>query len=185
MADTARTITDLVTNLFQDGQAVDSITPQDVRDLIVSFQAEHGGIYVSTPASTAIAVAGTAVKAAGTTTLFGATANNFDMPADNRLRYIGTPTRTVLVTASLSISVNTAVLDKLLSVELFKTGSLITGAVNTGYAAQTTVKEVNIAVSAMVSLANNDYVEAFITNEDSTDDITVQKMTMTAIALVA
>lgn len=36
MADTIRTENDLLTNLFQDGQAPNSITAQDVRDLIVS-----------------------------------------------------------------------------------------------------------------------------------------------------
>ena len=61
----------------------------------------------------------------------------------------------------------------------------MTGSGNTGYAAQTTVKETCITTTAMVSLATNDYVEAWITNEDSTDDITIQKMTMTGISMVA
>lgn len=43
MVDTARTETDLLENLFQDGQAPGSITPQDVRDLIVSVKYMNGG----------------------------------------------------------------------------------------------------------------------------------------------
>jgi hypothetical protein len=37
MTDTVRTIPDLLTNLFQDGQAPGSITPQDERDMILSL----------------------------------------------------------------------------------------------------------------------------------------------------
>jgi hypothetical protein len=42
MVDTVRTQTDLLTNLFQDGQAANSITAQDMRDLIVSLSANSG-----------------------------------------------------------------------------------------------------------------------------------------------
>ena len=42
MVDTVRTQTDLLTNLFQDGQAANAITAQDVRDLIVSMPANSG-----------------------------------------------------------------------------------------------------------------------------------------------
>ena len=184
MVDTARTVTDLITNLFQDGQAAGSITPQDLRDLIVSMQAEHGGIYVSTPASTTIAVADTYVKGAGTTTLFGATANEFDMSTDNRLRYIGTPTRTALVNLSVGLELDTAIVDKALGIQLFKNGTLIPGTTARGWAAATTVKPTNISTSAMVELANNDYVEAWVANIDSTDNVTIRTMNMTAIALV-
>jgi len=38
MTDTSRTVSDLVTNLFQDSQAAGSITPQDLRDLIETCQ---------------------------------------------------------------------------------------------------------------------------------------------------
>ena len=41
MADTQRTQTDLLTTLFQDGQANGSITAQDIRDLIVSLSANQ------------------------------------------------------------------------------------------------------------------------------------------------
>ena len=156
-----------------------------MRDLLISMQAEHGGIYVSTPASTSIAVAGTAVKAAGTTTLFGASANKWDMSTNNRLRYIGTPTRSCAINASVSLSLNTAVADKLLSAQLFVDGVLVPGAINTGFAGATTVKEVNINVNAIISLATNSYVEVWVTNEDSTDNITMQKLTMTATSMVA
>lgn len=45
MADTKRTRADLLTALFQDGQAEGSITPQDIRDLIVSMETINGGFW--------------------------------------------------------------------------------------------------------------------------------------------
>lgn len=42
MADTIRTITDLLANIFQDGQAASAITEQDMRDLIVSMTPQGG-----------------------------------------------------------------------------------------------------------------------------------------------
>lgn len=42
MVDTQRTRQDLLDNLFQDGQAVNSITAQDIRDLIVSIENIQG-----------------------------------------------------------------------------------------------------------------------------------------------
>lgn len=45
MADTKRTSTDLLTNLFQDGQGANAISEQDVRDFIASLVMPHGGAY--------------------------------------------------------------------------------------------------------------------------------------------
>ena len=42
MADTSRTQSDLLTSLFPDGQAANSITAQDMRDLIVSLSMRGG-----------------------------------------------------------------------------------------------------------------------------------------------
>ena len=94
MTDTSRTVSNLVTNLFQDGQAAGSITPQDLRDFIETTQGKQGSMYVSSPGSTTISVAGTYVEGtAGTWTLSTApTANEFDENTDGRLRYTGTPT---------------------------------------------------------------------------------------------
>ena len=182
MVDTARTVTDLNTNLFQDSQT-SGMSAQDMRDLIESFQAQHGGIYVSTPASTTISVADTFVKASGTTTLFGDTANDFDMSTDNRLRYTGAPTRTVLVACSCSLELNSAITDKTLGLSLYKDAALVTGTKVTGYAPATTAKTVNLVTFGFIELATNSYVEAWVSNVDSTDNVTVQKMVLLALGL--
>ena len=68
MVDTVRTETDLLTNTFQDGQPDDSITAQDMRDLVVSTKYLNGqgwdfhldSIYTS--GSTKVILAGVRTK---------------------------------------------------------------------------------------------------------------------------
>jgi hypothetical protein len=73
MPDTVRTVTDVTTNLLQDGQAAGAITPQDMRDAIVS----SFSIYATTQAGSYTAVLadiGTAVE------MTSATPVNFTVP---------------------------------------------------------------------------------------------------------
>ena len=59
MADSQRTLTDLLTNLFQDGQADGAISEQDMRDLIVSIgQPPRGGMFISSAIETDLNGAG-------------------------------------------------------------------------------------------------------------------------------
>src|SRR5690242_19809445 len=80
MVDTVRTVTDITTNLLQDGQAAGSITPQDMRDAIVSSFA----IYATTQASSYTAVladVGTAVEMTSATSL------NFTVPPNSSVAF--------------------------------------------------------------------------------------------------
>ena len=94
MADTKRTAADLLTNLFQDGQAPGSITPQDMRDLIESMKAPCGGQYYESNATvTTLTAQNTWYKVAGTTSA-GATSVDMDVATtSNKLIYTGTPDR--------------------------------------------------------------------------------------------
>lgn len=186
MADTKRTITDLLTNLFQDGQSSGAITPQDMRDLIETMRTQWGGLYVSSSADTTISGAGTYVKAAGTTTLWSAVSPvGFDMPTDNRLRYTGTPTKDVLVFCSASVSAAGAATNKQLGLQLRDNDGLITGTTATGWSGGTTAKATNIVSMAVFEAETNDYVEAWVANIDSTDNVTVDDMIMFGIALTS
>ncbi len=185
MADLARTITDLNTNLFQDSQSAGSISPQDCRDLILSFKMQHGGIYISSTASTTISGADTYVQAAGTTTLFGTAAIDWDMPQNGRLRYTGTPTRTAFYLCSASIQLDSSAVDKTLGLQIKTGGTLITGSTVTAFAPATTAKSIQLVSFGFQALARNEYLEPFVTNVDSTDNITITNLNMVAIAGVS
>ena len=188
-------MSDIATNLFQDSQAAGSITPQDLRDFLETTQTKQGSIYVSTAASTTISGQANvtpssltnmvAVETAATFTLSTApTANEFDMNTDGQLRYTGTPTTNVFFTASVMLEIDTAAVDKELVMAVTKGGTIVTGAKIGGFCPATTVNSVPMSISGYASMATNDYLNIFIGNVDSTDNITARLAQLTAHTLV-
>lgn len=174
MADTQRTKTDLLTNLFQDGQAAGSISAGDVRDLIVSMTPDYGGLYFTTPAVTTISVSTTYYKAAGTTTLTNASAT-MDMPTNNRLRFLGVAPRHfhVVMQASVELAAGT---NQDIGLQLWKyDDSAASGALIAHSEARTTISGtavVQITSHADVMMDTNDYIELHIANHTGTNNIT-------------
>ncbi len=184
MADTKRTINDLTTALFQDGQAAGAITPQSMRDLIVSFQAEWGMLYVSSPASTGALSADTYVLATGTSSAIG-TPVRYTVSSANRLTYNGTPDRTSIIVCSASLELDSAAVDDELGLEIHQNGTLITGTTMMGYADATTATTVNIVTMAIVAdVSTNDYFEPFVANIDATSALTPRTLVMGVFNLV-
>lgn len=104
MAETQRTLADLLSRLPDN--ITGDISPEDVRDIVATFAADHAEISLSAAAVTNVAVAGTYYKCAGTTVLTAIpAAHNFTMPVDNRLTYTGTAERIVHVACNFSMSV--------------------------------------------------------------------------------
>ncbi len=180
MADTERSINDLLTTLFQDGQAAGAITPQDVRDMIVSIAPSYGGMHISSSAATTIAAVDTPTKASGTTTISG-TVRHISMPANNRLRNDGTATRMFLIEASFSMT--TASNNIIVGIGIAKNGtynanSEIRRKVGTG-------TDIGAgAISFHVSLAQNDYVEVFVTNRTDGTNITLDYLSVNVIGFL-
>ena len=168
MADTARTKSALAALLADN--TTGQISPQDIRDFLETMQPAYGSCYVTASAATTIAVAGTYYKAAGTTTQIDV--NRFTH-ANNRLTYTGTPT--VRARAIAMLSVLTAGTNDVLGFKIAKNGTPIAASeirrfVGTG----TDVGAVALAVD--VDLATNDYLEIWVTNEDATATVTLDKM---------
>jgi hypothetical protein len=195
MADTSRTVTDMASNLFQDSQAAGSITPQDLRDFLETCQVKQGSIYVSTASATTIAGAANvtpssltnmvAIETAATFTLStDPTANEFDMNTDGQLRYTGTPTTNVFFTASVMLEIVTSAVNKELVFAVTKNGTIVTGAKTGGFCPATTVNSVPMSISGYASMATNDYLNLWVGNVDSTDNVLARMAQLTAHSLV-
>lgn len=195
MTDTSRTVSALVTNLFQDGQAAGSITPQDLRDLVETCQVKQGSIYLSTAGATTIAGQANvtpssltnmvAVETGGTFTLSTApTANEFDMNTDGQLRYTGTPTTNVFFTASIMLEIISSAVDKELVFAVTKNGTIVTGAKTGGYCPRIHTNSVPMSISGYASMATNDYLNLWVGNVDSTDNVLARMAQLTAHSLV-
>ncbi len=188
MVDTVRTTASLLSAVFQDGQAANAITANDVRDLIVSLRPSFGECSMQGNATeTVIASASSYVKIAGTTALSG---NEllFDNNSTNtgRLRYIGAPNR--VVTFSASLSCTAASNNQVISFKAWlyddsgSSGALLAPTLVTRkITASGELGAVSLQGSALMS--NNDYIEIHGTNETSTANLTIADYNLQAVAL--
>ena len=135
-----------------------------------------GQIYLTTPTATTIASSGVFYKMLGTTTLVSG-GNGFDMPANNRLRYTGTPTRTFMIAVTGgSTTANNSVT---LQYRLAKNGTTI-AATQINWLKKTGTDQRTFPINHIVELATNDYVELFVNNTTGTGNVTLQHMNMIA-----
>lgn len=140
-----------------------------------------GELWFSTPAATTITVKSTYYKAAGTTTLETTpAAADFTMPSDNRLTYSGTDTRKFWV--SFTFSAKCGGTNQLLGFALAQGGTVadktkIQRQVSTG------ADEGAGAVHGLFELATNGYIELWVTNETSTNTVTIQHGDLSIVAI--
>jgi len=187
MADTIRTESDLLTNLFQNGQAANSITAQDMRDLIVSMRPGFSNTSMqSNGTATTISSAGTYYKVAGTTALSGDEyLFDDDSGTSNRLRYIGAAERLVIVKTNLSVKAASNNQNVSFKMYLYDdsgaSGATITDSLVTQYISSTSDEEA-VTIICHAIMATNDYLEVHVTNETSTANITIVDMSIHAMA---
>lgn len=185
MADVQRTLTQLLA-IFADGQGVGSITPQDARDLIVSSaQIPFGSIYTDTPIETIIGTQGVYVKGACTTQ--SNNLRNFDMPANNRLRYIGLIPYHMHIACSLSMTSAGSNLNASFKLYLYddseSSGAVIDGSQVNRHIA-TGSDEGSTALHWDVEMHTNDYLELHVANLTNTSNITLSNLYMFALGMV-
>jgi hypothetical protein len=106
------------------------------------------------------------------------------MNVNARLRYTGTPTVNCMFTASASLEINTAIVNKEFGIAIHKNGTLITGTKIIGFSPATTVNSVNLHTMGYASMATNDYISVFVTNMDSTDNLTIRNAQVMGMSLV-
>ncbi len=163
-----------------------SIRPQPGASKVLGTDVA-GSLFFSAAAATTIATAGTAVKAAGTT---GATTaprdstnvSNVTIATDNRLTYTGLQRRRVMLNANVALShADIEGATQRLGAQLF-----INGVFASGSEVQVDVEangQSTVSIHVVIELCLNDFVELYVTNEESTANVTVQQGTMSIQAL--
>ena len=118
--------------------------------------------------NTTIGTAGTAVLVAGT---WAAGINSsFTLTTAGRMTYTGTTTEVVSVVASVTLLPASGV-NQTLTVYIAKDGVVIPTAEISRTVSST--ESANVSLAFNLSLANNDYIELFVANETSTNDVLV------------
>ena len=178
MADTQRTQSTLLTSLFQDGQADGAITPQDVRDFIVSATPSVVALSMDGNATeTAVAVAGTHVSIGGTWTEDAA--SDFTT-VGGVATYTGVATRGFFVMATFDMTA--AGNNKLLEFQLEKNGTATGPAIQRFVSTGTDVGAA--AILTYVSLTTNDTIELVATNVTDTVNLTVKNVQLIAVGFL-
>jgi len=172
LADTRRTVTALQALLANNTSG--DISAQDVRDFLVSTAPAYGALYITSSAATTLAGASTPTKAAGTTASIGAS-SDVTVSTSNRITYTGAPT--VYVQVQMSCTMTCASSTQELEISIAKNGTQVASSVIRRKIGTGSDKG-SAATFALVSLAQNDYVEAFVANNTSTGAITLTKMIM-------
>ena len=173
MADTRRTVAALQALLANN--VAGDISPQDVRDFLVSTSPAFGELYLTSAIETVISSAGVAVKALGTTAEV-VSSSDVTVSVGNRLTYTAAPTIKAKVTASLSMQC--AANSKNLAISFAKNGTQIANSVinrKVGTGTDTGAA----ALQTTVELAQNDYIELFVQNDDDTNNVTITKLVLT------
>ena len=140
----------------------------------ITGQFPYGGLYFTTPSVTTISASGTYYKAAGATTVTNA--RQFDMPANNRLRYLGTTARHFHIVLQCSITFDAGA-NQIAGIQLWKyddsagSGSLVAHSEAKSIVASTDIAQITSHADAM--LDENDYIEIHVANHDNTNDIQV------------
>lgn len=177
--------TTTTTTASDDYLAIDGVTNGTRKILWDSLEPSHtiGSLYVTSTAATSPSDTTSYFKVAGTTTLntTESVVVGLDMPANNRLRYTGTPKIHAQITASLSIT--TASNNQVISFRVYKyDASATSGAtlVHSEIQSKTTTGSDVEAVTlhADCLLETNDYIEIHVRNITSASDITVEKLNL-------
>lgn len=173
MADTERTLAELLA-ICADNTTGD-ISPQDLRDVIISLSLDYGECYLTMPAATAIAQAQTFIKLAGAT-VEGSLAD-FTMPASNRLQHIGALVHKSRVEACVSLI--SAANNQEIRIAIAKNGVVVPSSVQHHFIASgADVSSTNL--QCIVELAMNDFVEVWVANWTSASNVTAVALNMLA-----
>lgn len=158
---------------------------QDAIDELATSSASgssFGSVYVNNNGSDTPLSTNTPAKANAPTT-FASSSNNVDSPTSNRLRYTGSGSKTFFVSCTMSTWCATK--DKLVHYFIYKNGSPVAGLeISTNTHHNDDVDEpITHAISGLVTLSNNEYIELWIENKDNGADVTIQYMNMTMMSL--
>ena len=187
MADTIRTLTDLVTNLFKDGQPSLAITPQDMRDLLFSVQMQYA-MMTYAPGSLTLTL-NTWDKIDLVTTL--QTANGFSNSADGDLNYDAPPinsitgandTKPVIVMGFCSFEPATA--GDVFEFTIGKDNTASTLYSHIKKSAATATDDNSITFMGIdTAVASGQDLQLFVKNVTATRNITINALHMFALAL--
>jgi hypothetical protein len=180
MAETPKVLSALLAQLPDNTTGL--ISPEDIRDAVVSLFPSRGQLDLTATAQTTFATTNTYVKLAGTTALdVSLGQDGFSQASSNELRATKAVNQVLLVTANVEL-VCTAN-NKSFGITFAKNGtplsnvhvSAILSDSNEGY---------GFSLTALVPTAQNDTISIYIRNETDTTAVTAVALALSAVGFI-
>jgi hypothetical protein len=183
MPDTPRTLATLL-GLLADNTS-GNITPQVMRDLLVSLYPSRGQLELAPGGSAATTFSGAGVYTAlaGTTVLDTSVAtSDVTMPGNGQLRWGKAITEAVLVNANLEVL--PAANNKRYTFTFAKNGTAIPELAVTAFYGNLSGNPAGLFLSGFVTLAANDVLSVVVKNDTDTTNITAQVLTLSGVGFM-
>jgi hypothetical protein len=181
MPDTQRTESAILT-LFADNNS-GNISPQDLRDYVVSARPRSGTVYSTGPgAATTISIASTFYATNWNNTGTSQNLDGFTATAGGRLTYTGTEQIHAHIACTISFSVAVAAA-KELEFRIAEDGTTKAGSkvlVDTN--GNTTKASTALHWDAMMD--TNNYIELYVANNTDTTDVTIEAVYLFAMSML-
>lgn len=180
MAETPKVLSALLAQLPDNTTGL--ISPEDIRDAVVSLFPSRGQLDLTASASTTFALTNTWYKLAGTTALDATLGQDgFSQFADNELRATKAVNQVLLVTANVELVC--ASNNKTFGLTFAKNGTAITG-IHVSAVLSDSGKGYGFSISTLIPTVANDIVSVYVRNETDTTAVTATSLTLSAVGFI-
>lgn len=158
------------------------ISPEDVRDVVVSLFPSRGQIDLTAGATTTFSGSNVWTKLAGTTALDGTlTADGFAMPGNNELRATKAVNQVLFCVAN--VEVTSGANNKTYGMTFAKNGTAIT-TFHVSQRLESQNTSYYFSFAALIQTAPNDVISIYARNESDTTSLVTSNLTLSAVGFI-
>jgi len=180
MAETPKVLSALLAQLPDNVSGL--ISPEDIRDVVVSLFPSRGQLDLTATAATTFALTNTWYKIAGTTALDTSLGQDgFSQAANNELRATKAVNQVLLITANVELLCGSN--NKTFGLTFAKNGTAITG-IHVSALLANSNKGYGFSITALLPTAANDIISVYVRNETDTTSVTATTLTLSAVGFI-
>jgi hypothetical protein len=180
MAETPKVLSALLAQLPDNTTGL--ISPEDIRDAVVSLFPSRGQLDLTATAATTFALTDTWYKLAGTTALDATLGQDgFSQYANNELRATKAVNQVLLITANVELVC--ASNNKTFGITFAKNGVAITG-IHVSAVLSDSGKGYGFSITGLLPTSQNDTISVFVRNETDTTAVTATSLTLSAVGFI-
>lgn len=180
MAETPKVLSALLAQLPDNTTGL--ISPEDIRDVVVSLFPSRGQLDLTATAATTFALTDTWYKLAGTTALDTSLGQDgFSQAANNELRATKAVNQVLLITANVELLCGSN--NKTFGLTFAKNGTAITG-IHVSALLANSNKGYGFSITALLPTVANDIISVYVRNETDTTSVTATSLTLSAVGFI-